>query len=60
MFSPMDEDRQPRASRSERFRAQSSEEEAQIRDWLTGRGSTVVTVAFFLLVLGTVYFMVWG
>jgi len=56
----MDEDRQTRASRSERFRAQSSEEEAQIRDWLTGRGSTVVTVAFFLLVLGTVYFMVWG
>jgi len=60
MFSPMDEDRQPRSARRERFRAQSNEEEAQIRDWLTGRGSTVVTVAFFLLVLGTVYFMVWG
>ncbi len=60
MFSPMDENEQPRAGRRDRFRAQSSEEETQIRDWLTGRGSTVVTVAFFLLVLGTVYFMVFG
>ncbi len=60
MFSPMDENEQPRVGRRDRFRAQSSEEETQIRDWLTGRGSTVVTVAFFLLVLGTVYFMVFG
>ena len=60
MFSLMDEDNQPRSARRERFRAQSSEEEAQIRDWLTGRGSTVVTVVFFFLVLGTVYFMVFG
>ena len=56
----MDEDERPRVGRRDRFRAQSSEEEAQIRDWLTGRGSTVVTVAFFLLALGTVYFMVFG
>lgn len=55
MFPGMDEEESGRVGR---FRSRMNEDEIEIRDWLLGRGSTVVTVVFIVLMIGTLYFMV--